>query len=60
MLSIRLLKLAMPFTAATDVVLPATNPPGPLTMEMLTIELLFVTTLPNASFTATCSAGVNA
>ena len=49
----RLLNVATPLTAATLVVLPAVNPPGPLATAIVTVDVLLVTTLPNASSTAT-------
>ena len=52
-LKIRLLKLATPLTAATDVVLPLANPPGPLNTVTVTVDVFDVTVLPEAFSTAT-------
>src|SRR5437868_2594237 len=56
----RLEKLATPLTAAAEVVPDSVPPPGlaPMAMAMLADEL--VTVLPNASCTATCTAGAMA
>src|SRR3954462_15860401 len=53
----RLENVAMPLTAATVVVPDSVPPPGlvPIATVMLAVEL--VTVLPNASCTATCTAG---
>ena len=58
MFSTRLLNVATPLTAVTLIVLPAVNPPGPLATAIVTVEVSLVTTLPNASSTATCTAGL--
>ena len=55
MFSTRLLNVATPLTAATLVVLPAVNPPGPLATAIVTLDVSLVTTLPNASSTASCT-----
>src|SRR5205814_305718 len=54
----RLEKVATPLTAATVVVPDSVPPPGlvPIATAMLAEEL--VTVLPNASCTATCTAGL--
>src|SRR5512133_1611566 len=53
----RVEKVATPFTADTVVVPDSVPPPGlvPIATVMLAVEL--VTVLPNASCTATCTAG---
>src|SRR5262245_6439593 len=56
----RLLNVATPFTAATDVVLPPANPPGPLPTFNVTVELLPVATFPNWSCTTTLTDGLKA
>src|SRR5512143_2092102 len=56
----RLENVATPLTAATVVVPDSVPPPGlvPMATVMLAVEL--VTVLPNASCTATCTAGAMA
>jgi hypothetical protein len=44
-----LLKVATPLAAATEVVLAVANPPGPLATLTTRVDVLDVTTLPNAS-----------
>jgi hypothetical protein len=58
--STRLLKVATPFTAATLVVLPAANTPGPLLTASVTVDVSVVTTLPKKSSTATVTDGFSA
>src|SRR6185369_9439752 len=49
---------ATPFTAATVVVPDSVPPPGLLPMATVTLAVELVTVLPNASCTATCTAGL--
>src|SRR5580692_8516288 len=55
-----LLNVATPLTAATDVVLPLPNVPGPLAMATVTVEVFDVMTLPKVSSTDTLRAVPNA
>src|SRR5688572_27592400 len=54
----RLEKLATPPTAETVVVPDSVPPPGLLPMATVTLAVELVTVLPNASCTATCTAGL--
>src|SRR5512133_2167592 len=54
----RLEKLATPFTAATVVVPDSVPPPGLVPMDTVTLAVELVTVLPNASCTASCTAGL--
>ncbi len=57
-ISSRLLKLAMPLTTFTAVVLPVAKLPGPLATLSVTVSLLSLAiTLPNASCTSTITVG---
>jgi hypothetical protein len=53
---IRLLKVATPLTAATEVVLPLAKEPGPLATVTVTVEVFDVTTLLAESWIAIFSA----
>ena len=55
MLKIKLLKVATPLTAATEMVLVGANAPGPLLTATVMTDVLDVITLPNWSCTAICS-----
>ena len=54
----RLLNVATPSKAAMVAVPPSVPPPGFVPMAMVTLELSVVSTLPYASSTVTCTAGV--
>src|SRR5262245_39652450 len=50
-------KLVMPALAATETVPDRVPPPGLVPMAIVTVAFELVTVLPNASCTATCTAG---
>ena len=52
--------MATPLAAATLVVLPDVNPPGPLATAIVTVDVLLVTTLPKVSSTAAVIDGLSA
>ena len=46
------MNVATPLTAATLVVLPTANPPGPLATEIVTVDVSVFTTVPLESSTS--------
>ena len=57
--SVRVEKLATPFTAATVVVPPSVPLPGLLPSDTVTLSANVGTRFPDASSTVTCTAGAN-